>query len=310
MDFAKKKAFETHLNKVGKDLGLGSNVTSGFGGSSGAEPRQSEWSIFPSRNNNDDVEAQDTNADASPLPEEVAAIFETRPKNFPMFIKLFYADRSILSDSALKPVTTAFRMLCLIEALLALNTFVNILFTGLNSGKGWIDLVIGALVAIVLSIYELFAYETAFRGAYRTSTNLRKRYMFFTLANIIVLSMYAFLGVSFFNGWAQIPRIADSEEGKAKGLRKGFVVVEALLWTGTVCFTIYTLFEFYHFVQGREQGLSSEAISNARRSTANDRPQEGDHIPPEVGSSRPGGGTRTDSAQIQAIKNRYRTAEM
>lgn len=310
MDFVKKKAFEAHLNKVGKDLGFGSNLTSGIGGSSGAEPRQSDWSIFPSRNNDDDVEAQDANADASPLPEEVAAVFAARQKNFPMFIKLFYADRSILSDSALKPVTAAFRLLCLTEALLVLNTFMNILFTALNSGRGWIDLVIGAVAAILLSILQLFAYETAFRGAYRTSTNLRKRYMFFAVANIIILSLYAFLGVSFFNGWAQIPRISDSEEEKAKGLRKGLVVVEALLWTGAIFYSIYTLFEFYHFVQGREQGLSSEALNNVRRPTANDGPQQADHIPPEVGSSRPGGGTRTDRARIQAIKDRYRTADM
>lgn len=306
MDFVKKKAFEAQLNKVGKDLGFGSNVTSGFGSSSQAEPRRSDFSIFPSRNNDDDIEGQGENADASPLSNELATVFETKPKNFPIFVNLFYVDRSILSEAARRPVNTAFYLLCVIESLLVLNTVVNIVFTAVDKGGDWVDLLVGGLVAVLISIFELIAYETAFRGAYRTSTNLRKRYFYFTGANIVMPALYAFLGYTFFHGWSRIPKIP--EDAKLKGLRKGLVVVEALFWTGTWFFGMYTSFEFYHFVQGKAQGLSSEAMNNATRSNSNEGP--GDHIPPEVGTSRPDRSTRTDNARIQAIKDRYRTAEM
>lgn len=307
MDFIKKKAFEAQLNKVGKDLGLGSNLTSGFGAaSSRAEPRQSEFSIFPSRGNNHDVEGQRETRDASPLSAEVATIFDSKPNNFPIFLHFFYVDRSILSDAARKPVNNAFHLFCIIEALLLLNVIWNIVFTVLNKGNTWIDLLVGSLIAVLLSIYQLIAYETAFRGAYRTSTNLRKRYMYFTVANIVLIGLYAFMGVSFFNGWANIVRIPD--DAKSRNLQKGLTIVEAFLWTGTMFFVNYTLFDFYHFVQGRAQGLSDQSLNSA--STANTSEGQGDYIPAETGTTRPGRTTRTNNAQIQAIRDRYGTPDM
>lgn len=307
MDFVKKKAFEAHLNKFGKDLGLSSNITSGFSSSRTEQERSSQWSAFPSmRSAPADEEAPAPETDTSPFPTRATETFDARSKNFPPLLNLFYVDRSILSAAAREPVDHAFRVLGILTALLGLNFFTNALYTGLDKGTGWVDLLIGAIVALLLLFAELFAFETAFRGAYRNSENLRKRYLFCATGNVVVFALYAFLGASFFNGWASAAGIDELEGSRAyRNWKRTLIMVEAFGWTALSLYNVYTLFEFYHLYNGREQGLSQQALDDAIRGVpaAADDPS---FIVPEGDAERRSG---TRSSRVQEIRDRYRTPD-
>lgn len=295
MDFVKKKAFEAQINKVGKDLGLGSNVTSGFGGGSSEGDRNAGWNIFSSGGNNDEESGRgDEGMNVSP---EVIGYYESRAKNFPPLVHLFYVEFDILSEAAKRPVTLGFGLFVAIEALLLTNTLVAGLFVGLESGKDWEYVLISGIVSVLLSIYELLTYEICFRGAYQTSTHVRKQYIGLLVANLIPIGLYAFLGVGFFNGWTRISNLRQQEDDgdvKHGSVRKVFAGIEAMCWTVLIFYNLYVVFEYYQFMMSREQGLCQAAI------------REGNDVnESEDGGNRSRSG-RTRDARTQEIWERYR----
>lgn len=291
MDFIKKKAFESQLKKVGKDFGLSSSGPSNPFSSSTAAPRQSDWNT------------DDSSPDSNPFSTRVAGVFDSHPRNFPRFLNLFYVDRSILSTAARGPVDHVLRVLGCLTGLLVLNLFTNALFVGIDGGDHWVNLLIGGIVAVLVVLVELFVFDTAFRGAYRTSTNLRQRYIGFATGNIILFTVYAFLGVSFFNGWTEIVNVnANSESEREKMWKRTFVVIESLGWTFLVPYNMYTMFEFYHLYQSRAQGLSQAALAAA----AGGESGGGEARVMEEG----GAGRATRSSEVQEIRDRYRTEDL
>lgn len=317
MDFVKKKAIESQLNKVGKELGLGSNVTSGITGSSREHERQSQWSVFPSMRGGDgngnggDEEAPVADTASVPFPTRAAEAFDSRARNFPPFLNLFYVERGILSAAARLAVDQALRVLVGVTALLLLNLFANALYTGLDKGKGWVDLLIGGIVGFFVAVVELVAFDTAFRGAYRSSTVLRQRYLGFGTANVVLFGVYAFLSVSFFHGWAYVATV-NEEDKDYRFWARTLTLLEAFGWTGLSLYNMYAMFDYYHFYKGKEQGLSAEALESAmnaqRREAGNGGGGGGGEVGAESGAAPRG--RRAEQARIREIRDRYRTADM
>lgn len=312
MDFLKKKAFEAQLNKVGKDLGLGSNVTSGFSGSSRQEPRNSAWNVFGSQENGDTRD--EPNEDDFAISPALLTYYESMPYNFPPYVRLFYINRSILSEEAKEPVATAYNFLCAMSSLLLLNTLLAVLFTSLERGKDWPFLLMSAGLTVLLTVYELYAFEVAFRGAYQTSTRLRKWYLALTSINIVLVSLYAFVGVGFFNGWtrlASLNKTGDAEEEvNHEGARRIATIIEAILWSALLVFNIHVVFNYYHLVHGRDRGLSPEAVAAANRALANEDSSNRNDAGMLDGEANRGGGTQGRKSRIQEIRDRYRADQV
>lgn len=310
MDFVKRKAFEAQINKVGKDLGLSSNVSSNFSGGDRQQPRTPTWNVFSLE---DDSESPELYTEDGPVVSPtVTSHYESQPNNFPPFIRLIYVDQSILSEAAKQPVRWAFYVLCAMELLLVLNTLVAVLFTALEAGKDWYFLIISAAVTALLSFYELFTFEVAFRGAYQSSTGQRKRYLYLSAINILPMLLYAFLGVGFFNGWMRIGYLDEKEtrdELNQPNLRKVFSVIEASLWTLLLFFSMYVSFEYYHLVKGREQGLSVEAIAAANRAQSSESPDTSNVVSSGDVQDR-GRVEGSTSSRIQEIRDRYKTEQV
>eukprot|EP00177_Eucheuma_denticulatum_P004111 GFKZ01007455.1.p1 GENE.GFKZ01007455.1~~GFKZ01007455.1.p1 ORF type:complete len:313 (-),score=39.27 GFKZ01007455.1:1015-1953(-) len=312
MDFLKKKAFEAQLNKVGKDLGLGSNVTSGFSGSSRQEPRNSAWNVFSTQENGDTRDENNENEFA--ISPALLTYYESMPYNFPPYLRMFYINRSILSDAANPPVTTAYNFLCAMASLLLLNSLLAVLFTSLEKGKDWPFLLMSAGLTVLLTLYELYAFEVAFRGAYQTSTGLRKWYIALTSINLVLVSLYAFVGVGFFNGWtrlASLNKTDDSEEQiEHEGARRIATIIESILWSALLVFNIHVLFNYYHLVYGRDQGLSPEAIVAANRALANEDVGGDNEAGMRDGEGNRDGGVHGRKSRIQEIRDRYRADQV
>lgn len=295
MDFITKKAFESKLNKVGKELGLKSDNKNIFGGASSSN-KESPFA-FLQRNENADAE-RDVESAPETFSSRNANIFDSKPKNFPFLIHIFYVDRSILSESARIPVTWAFRSLCLMEILLVFNSASNILSTILKKGDDWIFLLLSVVASILLSVYQLFAYETAFRGAYRTSRNLKKRYLYMFTPNIIISAIYACLGIGWLNGWMRIRSIVN-DEFENEAVRETVTIVEALGWMVLMFVSVYTVFEYYHLYQSDQEGLSPSAIESANYS---DRAEQETTQPTRQNNQDTNRGRRPD---VQAIRDKY-----
>lgn len=306
MNFVQKKATEAQINKVGKDLGLGSKMTSGFSGGSSDQPRNPKWSAFSL---GEDGDLQEPQADDGPsvLPA-ISNDYESMPNNFPPVLCLFYVDQSILSQAAEKPVSWAYVVLCGTEVALFFNTFVAALFTALEHGGDWYFLLISAALTLLLSFYQLFAFEIAFRGAYQTLTGIRKQYLYLSAINILPMTLYAFLGVAFFHGWSRIGYIDETNDINNPGVRKAFAFIEALLWTSLLFTNIYSLFTYYHLVKGREQGLSPEAIAKASRAKEGGISSSNTALAPQHGTSKVKEERPSDS-RIQEMRERYGTDE-
>ncbi|PXF49293.1 hypothetical protein BWQ96_00867 [Gracilariopsis chorda] len=86
--------------------------------------------------------------------------------------------------------------------MVAMNVGSNITLSAISDGDSWINIVLAICVGAVVTILEVVAYETAFRGAYRTSSKLRMRYVWMCVANVLLFSVYTFIGATLFNGWA------------------------------------------------------------------------------------------------------------
>lgn len=291
MDFITKKAFESKVNKFSKDLGF--NATS----SSNSTPN---WPTFGLSNN--DVEqqqsAQQQPDELFPAPE--AAYFDALPANYPPLFHLFYLDRTILSDAAQKPVSYAHIIYILLTLGAVMNTAVAIAVVVLRKGTDWPYLLASAIATVLLAVFELYTYQTAFRGAYKTSQKIRQRYVILGAVNLLIICVYAFAGVLFFNGWSRLRDVGEDHPQ----LRRALTIIEALFWTVMLFFNTFTMFEHYHFQRDGAQGLSSSAISFAKRAERADAAaaaaQEGE--PPASGARI----NRRDRAAIEEIRDRYR----
>lgn len=292
MDFLRKKAFQGQLNKVGRDLGLGGNVTDTFGGGSAPTER---WTPFeePQAPRDDDV-----------FPVSAATTFDARPRNYPPGIHLFYVDRSILSDAARIPVNLAHQMFIGVLLGLVLNVSVAVALTITKRERQWVTLLVAGIVAVLVTLYELVTYETAFRGAYRTSRNLRARYLMLSALNVILVSMYTFLGHTFFNGWSRLGRV----EGAFSTMHRTLTIIEALYWTVIMFFSVYVAFEYYTLRQSGEQGLSPSAMDAAingrsAEDVEHGRAAEGAAPAPSNISAM----SAADRARVEDIRNKYRS---
>lgn len=291
MDFVTKKALEAKVKNVGKELGLASGSSS---------QRDPTWSIFRTqdRESNPEPTFEESTPENDTFPYDVANFYDNCPRNFPFCLRLFYVDRSILSQAAISPVNWTFRTYLLFQLLLLYNTAMAITFAALDKGSSWPNIVISASITFVLSVIQLFAFEVSFRGAYRTSKTLRQRYLAFGTANIIIIGLYACLSYSLFNGWQEISRLRHMSNLKLKSLRIVLVVAETLGWTILLFVNTFTLFEYYHLMRGKHQGLSEEALAAASSATTEQ---------PTVQREAPRHRDPERERQMRDIRNKYQT---
>lgn len=308
MDFVTKKAVESKFRQLGDETGL--NDVLGIGSSSNAN---NDFSLFssPAPDEESGQRGSRASSDDDVFPAPVATYFDDRPNNFPPLISLCYIDHAILSDKASSGVRWAYRTFVTIELLLVLNVVSGILFTILNSQIRWIYMCIGIVIAAFITIFELFGYDTAFRGAYRTSSRIRQRYLVFCAVNVIICSLYTFIGAGWFNGWSRISVISEDNDVRHRTLRTVLTVAEAAGWTGLLFMCTFTFFEYYHLLQGKHQGLSNEALRHARSGIENGAAQSS---PSQVGAvssttqqSYGGANGQSSRDRMEQIRNKYRT---
>lgn len=305
VDFVTKKAFEAKLKKIGNDIGL----TDALGGGSSSNANN-DWTGFPSSGMGEGLGQAGNRSenDESPFPVPLATYFDGKAKNFPPLIHLFYIDRTILSDRASNGVKWALYNLILVEVMLLVNMGCAILFNILKSDSRWIYIVLSGAIGLLLTLFELLAYETAFRGAYRTNNGIQQRYMVFCAVNLVLAGLYAFIGTAWFNGWTRISGI-NSGSIQSGTLRMVFTIIEAFGWSVALFVSMFTLFEYYHIWHGKHQGLSVEASRLARSGIhgeeVRERPET--RTSDRVQQQESHGGNRGDSRQdrLDQIRNKY-----
>lgn len=306
MDVVYKKAIESKVKKFGRDLG----INSGNNASSSGAPAQ-PWDMF-SVGADDDIgpESGLDNSQHENFPPSAAAFFNSRPRNFPPLIRLFFLDRSILT-SALRPVVNwAIRVVYIIGICLSINISTNVFFVVARKGTDWYLILISVPIAIILAGFQLFTADTAFRGAYRTSSQLRGRYLLLAGANLIPIIMYALLGFGFFNGWLRISAAGRDESitGALRKTRMIMAAIEAGLWTLALFMQTFSLFEMQSVWRSRDPGLSDEALAATRRginpsettSTTTALPTSTTAPPP-----RPDGREAATRDRIDQIRQKY-----
>lgn len=164
-------------------------------------------------------------------------------------------------------------------------------------------------------------YDIGFRGLYRSSAKLRGRYMILCAVTACVAVTYAFAGGAWFNGWTRLRMFSndDDEDNVFKG-EKGYKrslllvcnVCEAIGWTFAFGLAIFTLFEMFHVYREQVQGLSEQALRDARRGRlgGEDEGRGREVADEEEGGGGGGGESRTGGAagrdpRIAAIRQKY-----
>ena len=199
MNYVKKKVVESKVNSIGEDLGLGSNVTKDIskaiglrrddGAGSSSNPfnesltsglESSRWNPF----SRDLEDRSDRESNPFPLDAEVA--FGSAPRNHPPCLNLFFIDQEILTEEAKLPVSRVRLVYLLTIGGLVINFFIAALLTILGSEGHWIKLVVSGVLLLAVSLFELISYEFAFRGAYKSSDQVRVQYVVLGLVNIAV----------------------------------------------------------------------------------------------------------------------------
>lgn len=258
MDLVTKKVLEAKVKHIGKELGIGD----GLGGTPSTQQERSR--TFDLGNNEYDE-----------FPVQAVSYFDNMRNNFPPILNLFYYDSSILSDKVKVTVRWAYHVFLAIEVLLVFNLLSVVVKTVKMKGQGWLFIVLSILVGIVVTVFELLAFDTAFRGAYRTNPRLRLRYIYLSSATLVLCGIYAFTGAAWFNGWARVAQYSeartktpdDSKSSEAELLGTVgivFSVIESLGWTAALFLVTFTLFDFYHLWKDGNQGLSEEALRLAQ----------------------------------------------
>lgn len=297
MDLLTKKVLESKAKRLGKDLGF----SDGFGGASSTQHREHSRTLDLGPSDRDE------------FPVQAATYFDNMPNNFPPILNLFYYDSNILSDEVRGTVGWAYRVLMAMEVLLFFNLVSTVARIVRMKGQGWIFIVLSTLVGIIVTVFELFAYDTAFRGAYRTNTRLRLRYIYLSTVTLILCGIYAFTGSAWFNGWTRIAQFngnrrktsAKSSEAASLGIVEViFCAIESLGWTAALFLVTFTLFDFYHLWRSNSQGLSDQSLrlaqSDDRRDT--DSNNINDSVRME-GNDRHR--TTPNADRIEQIRNKY-----
>lgn len=307
MDFITRKALGAKLKNVGQDLGL-----SDLAGSS-SDRQNNTWSIFDadSQPQSDQRSVHPSDDDLFPLP--VANFFDNMPNNFPPVLHLFYIDFAILSLAATRPMKLVRWVLRLSTFAISLNVTVSILMTAFVTKGEWLSILFSVVVGVFAIIFQLIAYDTAFRGAYRTNKQLRIRYCALVAVNIVLALVYAVAGVSFLHGWARISALRGAPSASEGGddatvhnVHVGYALcaAEAALWTGLVVLSATCLYRYFGLLQDGGAGLSRSALSEARAGGASDRAAQGPARAEsaEAGSSAARSGV---DARVEAIRNKY-----
>lgn len=265
MDYVKKKAFETKVNQIGKDLGI-SNVRKdvskalGIGGNEGTSSSANPFSLdqqdVPPSNGNRGLFPGTRPTQRDDATAEAVASIANMPGNYPPLLNIFYIDRSILSLVAKAPVGLAHWVFLFTVLGLALNSAIHIVLTVRGRERQWADLISSLFMLFALSFYALVAYFYAFRGAYRSSSSTQAWYLVLGAIHLALLALYAFLGVSFFNGWTRLRNVS----GKLENVYKVLAGIEAAYWTFILLFATYALYEYYDFRRSKAQGLSAATL--------------------------------------------------
>lgn len=298
MDLLTKKVLESKAKRFGKDLGFGD----GFGGTSSTQQRENVRTLDLGLGDHDE------------FPVQAATYFDNMPNNFPPILNLFYYDSNILSDEVKGTVGWAYRVLMAMEVLLVFNLLSTVIRIVRMRGQGWIFIVLSTLVGIIVTVFELFAYDTAFRGAYRTNARLRLRYIYLSTVTLILCGIYAFTGSAWFNGWTRIAQFNETRkkapaDGSSEAASLGtveviFCAIESLGWTAALFLVTFTLFDFYHLWRNNRQGLSDQALrlaqSNDRRDTKLNNINDST---PREGNDRQR--TTPNGDRIEQIRNKY-----
>lgn len=237
MDFVSKQVLDAQLKKVSKPFKTSSD--------SGIEPT---WVAFTNRS---PAKPQDNDAESKSF-HDTECPPNASPKNFPPLLLLCYMGKSIRSEVALVPVTWASRMFFSFIVLLFFNTTVVLLFMIFDKGYRWLRFLISVIANLQLSVYQLILYETASKGTYRTSLNLRKRYRLyipyslFSVMNVPLLFLCSFLGVKFLRGWIRTRKDGTGVKEMNLSLRRLLVILQLLGWTALFFVNTYTLYQYYH----------------------------------------------------------------
>lgn len=298
MDFVTKKVLEAKVKGIGKDLG----ISNGFGATSSAQQERSH----PLNIGSDSYDE---------FPVQAASHFESMPSNFPPILNLFYVDTSILSAAAKSTVGWAYRVFLAVEALLVLNLVSMVVKTVMMKGKEWLHIVLSALVGVLVTLFELFGYDTAFRGAYRTNSRLRFRYICLSTVTLVLCGIYAFAGAAWFNGWTRVVQYNKARREKSEGSASPemtspgtvgviFSAIESFGWTVALFLVTFTLFDFYHLWQNGNQGLSDEALRIARGiepGNTHTTTSENDVVQQRNDQRR----VRPNAERVEQIRNKY-----
>lgn len=288
MDFIKKKVFETQIRNVSRDLGFVQNSNSAFSSQPDNSDRiQKAWHNFTGRSptQEDTASADLEAAEVDGFPSIVESAFNSRPKNFPPCVSLFYIDGSILSKEAAMAVKCSFYTLCFTIVNVVFNVSANVTVVAVMNGKDWYNILLSIIAGCVLFSFQLLTYESGFRGAYRNSTNLRMRYIWMSVGNGIIFSVYCFTNLLFFNGFSTLSNLAKNEAHFR--LRNTLAAIESTAWTFLLILNIYSLYEYYNVLGNRQQGLSDQAYNDALAQNS------------QSTSSRP------HQNRIQEIRDRY-----
>lgn len=300
MNYVTRKAFEAKVKQIGNDLGLG-NV---FNESSSSQQEQDSHPQHPTNSDGDD----------DLFPVQASSYFDAMPNNFPPLVNLFYIDITILSEDVKKTFIWAHRVFMTIEVLLLVNALSAIIQTIITKGRVWVRILLSFSVGLVITFFQLFNYDTAFRGAYRTNRRLRIRYVYLSIITAALCAVYAFTGALWFNGWTRIPQYRhvkkSTDESSSQATSPGLAgiilsIIEASGWVIALFLVTFTLFDFYHLWRNDVQGLNNHALQIVRTATHSGLRQDVQH---EGSASNDESNYRHDSTRsdrIEQIRNKY-----
>jgi SCAMP family len=303
MDIIQQQLVKNEVNKVQSSLGLGRDGSSNLSNILG------------------DPEAPKNRDEGTSYVDEAVQHYDSCPRNYPACIPLVFLDRSILAAHA-KPAVDAAHVLFLVAVIAAsYNVLLHVIIVAILRGLHWVRLVISFFALLFIFAFELIAYITAFRGAYRNSQSLRLSYIIMCCPNMLLFGVYAFVGYAIFHGWMLVVLL-----GYAGILFSSVIIVfvvvlvEALLWTFLLIFSMFTCFKFCQLQSSYASGLSSVAqaeAKDARPSKLKTRPTG--HRLQSAGRARKVSGegnvnksraqsASSDQARVEEIKTRYQQA--
>lgn len=277
MDFVAKKAFKAKVKRFGDDLGVNDLFSSsGNGGPSSS----STGNVFNTGGGGGS--SPDSTDDL--FPSSVAVFFDGQRGNFPTLcfcipLNIFWIDRSILSLRANACMAWVHRLFHTMTFLCVFNVVTRTLATILlPAAFSWVFIIVSVAAGLMLIGFQVVIYDIAFRGLYRSSARLRGGYMGLCAVTAGIAVTYAFAGGAWFNGWMRLRMFSENDGGEEgdgdvfdgeKGYKRSLLLVcnvcEAIGWTFGFGLAVFTLFEMYHVYRERVQGLSEQALRDARR---------------------------------------------